>query len=146
VGESVPAYHATALSGGSFRLSDLRGQVVLLNVWATWCPPCREEMPALERLHDELGERGVRVVGVSIDKGESADVPTEFLRENGITFTILRDASGQVARTFQTRGVPETFLIGRDGTLLQRWVGRIEPGSASVRGAVERALATSVSR
>jgi cytochrome c biogenesis protein CcmG, thiol:disulfide interchange protein DsbE len=144
IGELAPAYSAGALAGGEVSLADLRGEVVLLNVWATWCPPCREEMPGLERLHAELAAEGLAVTAVSIDKAPDRGKVEEFVRENGITFRVLLDPGERLTRTYRTSGVPETFLIGRDGTLLRRWIGQIDPASATIRDAVADALAERV--
>ena len=140
VGQPAPSYAAVNLAGDSVSLADLRGKVVLLNVWATWCPPCREEMPGLEALHQELAPQGLRVVGVSIDRSGAGPEINSFLQDNGVTFPILHDADERVTRVFRTAGVPETFLIDADGTLLNRWIGKIDPASRSVREPVERAL------
>ncbi len=140
VGQPVPSYSAASMVGDTVSLAQLRGNVVLLNVWATWCPPCREEMPGLEALHQELAPQGLRVVGVSIDRGSATPAIAAFLRDNSITFPILHDSEERITRVFRTVGVPETYLIGRDGILLNRWIGKIDPASQSVRGPVERAL------
>ena len=117
--EPAPEYAAVTLDGlGELSLADLRGEVVLLNGWATWCRPCREEMPLLEQLQQEYGDQGLRVVGVSIDRGDAADKIEQFAADTGVTFTLLHDPQNTFARTFRTTGVPETMLIGRDGELL----------------------------
>lgn len=140
VGDPAPAYQAVSLAGDTVRLAELRGEVVVLNVWATWCHPCREEMPALQRLHEELGPLGVRVVGVSVDGRSSAHLVPTFLEEVGVTFDILRDPEERVVRAFTTIGVPETFLIGRDGVVLHRWIGPFDPLEPVHRARVEAAL------
>jgi peroxiredoxin len=142
VGEPVPAYAAPTLAGDTVALGDLRGEAVLLNVWATWCPPCREEMPGLQALHEQFAGEGLRVVGVSIDAENAEDEIRRFLRENGITFTILHDPRERVSRTFRTTGVPETFLIDRDGVLIARWIGAFDPLSEDARSKVRAALDT----
>ena len=138
--EQAPAYAATQLDGGGdLSLDELRGEVVLLNGWATWCHPCREEMPLLEQLQQEYGAQGLQVVGVSIDRAGSEARIKEFANEVGVTFTLLSDPKNSFARTFRTSGVPETVLIGRDGDLLYRWKGPLE-GSAEDRALIESAL------
>jgi cytochrome c biogenesis protein CcmG/thiol:disulfide interchange protein DsbE len=98
-------------------ITDYRGQVVLLNVWATWCPPCREEMPSLQALHESLVDRGLRVVAVSIDDpGSEADIG-EFVHEHGLTFEILHDDAAAIMNRYRVGGVPQTFLIDRDGRI-----------------------------
>jgi cytochrome c biogenesis protein CcmG, thiol:disulfide interchange protein DsbE len=140
VGESAPAFSARTLDGGSTSLAELRGEVVLLNVWATWCYPCRHEMPSFQRLHDELAHEGLRVVAVSIDPRGAEEEIERFLSEHGITFDILHDPGSAVTRTFRTTGVPETFLIDRNGVVVRRWIGMIDARSPGVRGAVHAAL------
>lgn len=138
--DMAPDFTAAQLDGsGELALKDLRGQVVMLNGWATWCQPCREEMPLLEQLQQEYGDRGLRVVGVSIDRAGSEARVTEFVDEVGVTFTILSDPRNSFARTFRTTGVPETLLIGRDGELLYRWKGPLD-GGADDRAIIEGAL------
>jgi peroxiredoxin len=146
VGQPAPAFAAAVLDGDSLSLADLKGEVVLLNIWATWCPPCREEMPALEALAKEYRDAGLHVVGVSIDAASATKEVRDFARQVGVTFTILLDPSERVSSTFRTTGVPETFLIGRDGVLLKRWIGKIDPASASVRDPVIDALGPAVRR
>lgn len=144
-GSPVPAYAAVDMAGDSVRLADFAGEVVVLNLWATWCHPCREEMPSLQALHEAYADQGLHVVGVSIDGRSSADLIPGFLEEVGVTFRILRDPEERVVRSFTTMGVPETFLIGRDGTLLHRWVGAFDPMAEPHRARVEAALAEEVS-
>lgn len=139
--EPAPEYAAARLDGqGDLALSDLRGEVVLLNGWATWCRPCREEMPLLEQLQQDYGADGLRVVGVSIDRSEAAPRIQEFADNVGVTFTLLHDPKNAFARTFRTTGVPETMLIGREGELLYRWKGPLDGGPGD-RAVIEGALA-----
>ena len=138
--EPAPAYAAATLDGsGELSLDDLRGEVVLLNGWATWCQPCREEMPLLQQLQDEYGDQGLRVVGVSIDRGEAAGKIEQFAADTGVTFTLLHDPRNAFSRTFRTTGVPETLLIGRDGDVLYRWKGPLHGGEAD-RQTIQAAL------
>ncbi|CAN5363454.1 hypothetical protein BH24GEM3_BH24GEM3_14980 [soil metagenome] len=140
-GDPAPAFAAATLDGDTLSLAALQGEAVLLNIWATWCLPCREEMPGLQRLHEELGEQGLRVVGVSIDsRGASRDV-RDFLASHGISFTILHDPEERVTRAFRTTGVPETFLIDRQGRIVRRWIGLFDPTSEDTRSSVREALA-----
>jgi len=140
-GDRAPAYAGATLAGDTVSLESLRGQAVLLNIWATWCPPCREEMPLLQQLAQEYGERGLRVIGVSIDTRGAEDAVREFLEDYGIDFTILFDPDGRVTRAFRSAGVPETFLIGRDGRVAGRWIGMLKPTDPSIRERIEKALA-----
>jgi peroxiredoxin len=141
VGEPAPAYAAPTMAGDTLSLADLRGDVVVLNIWATWCPPCREEMPGLEALQQRYAAEGLHVIGVSIDGRNAAGEVRSFLESNGITFTILHDADERVTRVFRTMGVPETYLIDREGRLVRRWIGKIDAESETIRSAVREALA-----
>jgi len=132
VGSSAPGYASMNLTGDSVSLADHQGRVVLLNVWATWCPPCRDEIPALQTLHERHHADGLDVVGVSIDGRGERDNIRPFLDGFGVTFTIWHDPAERITSTFRTQGVPTTFLIGRDGTLLWRHVGPITADHAEL--------------
>ena len=153
VGTRAPSFPATDLQGRPVRLEDLRGQVVLLNIWATWCGPCRDEMPSMERLHRELGPRGLKIVAVSVDaapgagapKAQSASQPgggdvAEFARQLGLTFTIWHDPSGQIQRTYRTTGVPESFIIDRNGVIQKKVIGATEWDTGSHPELIRRLL------
>jgi cytochrome c biogenesis protein CcmG, thiol:disulfide interchange protein DsbE len=141
-GDPAPGYAAATLDGDSVSLASLRGEAVMLNVWATWCAPCREEMPLLEALHREYGADGLRIIGVSVDAaGMSRDI-RRFVDEHDLTFTILHDPAERVSRTFRARAVPETYLIDRDGRMVRRWIGKFDPLAPDARRDVERALET----
>jgi thiol-disulfide isomerase/thioredoxin len=140
LGEPAPELEAVALEGGKpVALSGLRGKPVLLNVWATWCHPCREEIPALQRIHQTRPE--VAVVGVSIDQEGEGDAIRRFLRGFGATYPIWLDPEDRVSSTFATVGVPTTFLIGRDGTLLWKHVGPVRAEDPTLNRALDAALA-----
>ncbi|MBI2072221.1 MAG: TlpA family protein disulfide reductase [Gemmatimonadetes bacterium] len=122
VGFRAPDFQAKRLDDTTrvARLADYDGSVVLLNVWATWCQPCREEMPSIERLFQELGPRGLRVVAVSVDDGGAEADIREFVREFGLTFDVVHDPTGRILQTYQMIGVPETFLIDRSGVIRKK--------------------------
>ncbi|MEX2281597.1 MAG: TlpA disulfide reductase family protein [Gemmatimonadota bacterium] len=131
VGMKVPAYSATALNGAEVSLESLRGKVVLLNVWATWCRPCVTEMPALERLYRQFRNDGLEVVAVSVDAGAGimddlgrpgGDV-NAFVNERNLTFTVLLDPRRRVEQLFQLVGIPTTIVIGRDGRIARKAIG-----------------------
>lgn len=145
VGEAVPAYGARLVSGDSVSLAGLRGAPVLLNVWATWCHPCREEMPALQRVHERWGDRGLRVVGVSIDGGMDGAEVEAFARDLGARFPIWLDPQERVTNRFGTTGVPTTFLIGPDGTLLWKRIGPVHDDDPEMAERIEAALSSSAS-
>lgn len=126
VGSRAPDFHAVDLATGrAMTLADYKGKVILLNIWATWCQPCRVEMPAIERLHKKLGSTDFQVVSVSIDvDGDS--VVTAFARDLGLTFQILHNQSGDIQQIYQTTGVPESFVIDRDGIIVKKVIGAAE--------------------
>jgi peroxiredoxin len=134
VGTAAPAFEARTLAGEPVSIDDLRGEVVLLNIWATWCPPCVEEMPAMQRLYQTLGPEGLKVVAVSIDVAQGATDATgntggdvaAFVREFGLTFDIWHDPSGGIQRTYRTTGVPESFVVDRSGTIVKKVIGATE--------------------
>jgi cytochrome c-type biogenesis protein len=143
--DDAPAFSATALDGGDdVSLADLRGEVVLLNTWATWCTPCKDEMPWLQTLSERYGGQGLQVIGVSIDRKGQDDAVRSYADDLGVTFPIWRDASNRFARTFETTGVPETLLIGRDGQVLSRWKGPLTVDNPADLTLIEEALARTV--
>jgi cytochrome c biogenesis protein CcmG/thiol:disulfide interchange protein DsbE len=126
VGSHAPEFHAAHLgSGRPATLADYRGKVVLLNIWATWCEPCRVEMPSLERLHKKLAGTDFQLVSVSIDIQDST-VVRKFAQELGLTFEILQDRSRAIEQVYQTTGVPESFVIDRDGVIVKKVIGAAE--------------------
>lgn len=137
-GDAAPAYAAVTLSGDSVVIPG-QDEPVLLNVWATWCVPCRHEMPALQALHDSVPQ--LVVLGVSIDAAGDDAVIRGFLDEYDITFPVAHDPRERVVRAFRTTGVPETFLIGRDGRIANRWIGPIDRALPEVRRAIDAAVA-----
>lgn len=138
---TVPESPAAAATVTAKGIDDYRGEVVLLNIWATWCAPCRVEMPSMQRLEERLGPKGLRIVAVSIDDpGMDARI-VEFAREMGLTFEILHDAPGDIQQVYQTTGVPETFVIGRDGRIRKRVIGADDWSSPANVAMLERLLA-----
>lgn len=122
VGSKAPDFHANTIDGApaAKTLSDYKGEIVLLNVWATWCLPCRTEMPSIQALHDRFAARGLKVVAVSVDNAGFDNEIRTFRDQFGLTFEILHDATGNIKRDYQTTGVPETFIIGRDGMIRRK--------------------------
>jgi cytochrome c biogenesis protein CcmG/thiol:disulfide interchange protein DsbE len=112
-------------SGDTVSLGDYRGEVVLLNLWATWCPPCAQEMPSIERLYQDLGPQGLRIVAVSIDQLDSKDVRT-WIDQRGLTFTVLHDQTGRIQQAYQTTGMPESFVVDREGVIVKKVIGAAE--------------------
>jgi cytochrome c biogenesis protein CcmG/thiol:disulfide interchange protein DsbE len=140
VGRPAPAYRAVSADGDSVSLGALRGKPVLLNVWATWCHPCRDEIPELQRLHERYRERGLELVGVSVDAAGDEEAIRAFARRYGMTYPVWRDPNENVSATFLVVGVPATFLIDRAGVLRWKQTGPIAPGDTTLMAAIERAL------
>lgn len=126
IGSSAPDFHAVDLrTGRPVRLADYRGKVVLLNIWATWCQPCRFEMPALERLSHHFPGTDFHVVAVSVDT-EDSSVVSAFAKQLGLTFDILHDQPGKIQAQYQTTGVPESFVINAQGRIVKKVIGAVE--------------------
>jgi cytochrome c biogenesis protein CcmG/thiol:disulfide interchange protein DsbE len=142
VGARAPDFHAIDLAtGDSVSLRErYRGAVTLVNVWATWCEPCKVEMPAMEKLYQSLAPQGFKIAAVSIDEGSPEDVQA-FGRELGLSFDLLQDRSTNVQKIYQTTGVPESFLLNRDGVIVKRVIGAHDWNSPVNRALVERLLA-----
>ena len=141
VGARAPDFRAVDLAtGDSVSLREgYRGAVTLVNIWATWCVPCRVEMPAMEKLYQSLAPRGFRIAAVSIDEGSPEDVQA-FGRELGLSFDILQDRSTKVQQIYQTTGVPESFLLNREGVIVKRVIGAQDWSSPVNRALIERLL------
>ncbi len=140
VGDRAPVYGAARLDGKPVSLADLRGKTVLLNVWATWCHPCRAEMPDLQRLHQANAARGLHLVGVTVDDAGTDVEIRYFMEEFGVTYDIWHDPSQDVSSTFATVGVPTTFLIGADGTILWKHVGPVRADDPGLNRALDKEL------
>jgi len=141
VGSRVPEFSAVDLATGErVALSTYGGSVVLLNIWATWCEPCRTEMPSMQRLHEAFGPQGLKVVAVSIDQAE-AEVVRRFQQDFGLTFDILHDQTREIERVFQTTGVPESFVINREGRIVKKVIGAHDWSSPANEDLVRRLLA-----
>ncbi len=120
VGSVAPDFTATDLASNepvSFTEA-YAGQVTLVNIWATWCEPCKEEIPALQELYERMGPRGLRIAAVSIDQA-GPEVVREFMAGFGVTFDVLHDPVGAIQQTYRTTGVPESFLVARDGRIMR---------------------------
>jgi len=162
VGSEAPPFVARTLeiTPETRTIADYRGQVVLLNIWATWCGPCRAEMPSIQALHERYRDKGLKVVAVSIDQPGAEAAIREFANEYQLDFEILHDPTGEIQQRYQTTGVPETFVIGRDGLIRKKHIGATnwnsganqaliaqllgEPVSATTGGSAARAVAALV--
>jgi thiol-disulfide isomerase/thioredoxin len=140
VGSPMPPYSAASLDGKRFDLAAEHGKVVFLNVWATWCGPCRYEIPELKKMHAKYAVKGFEVVGVSVDESGSQPVK-EFVKENAIGYPIVLDAQGRIANLLQTTVLPTSLVIDRSGRIVWREIGAIDPNDQSLTTAIEKALA-----
>lgn len=122
LGSKAPDFRAKELVGNQYKtLADYKGQVVVLNVWATYCGPCQAELPSFQRLYREYGPKGLKLVAVSVDDYVTEDSIRTYVNNFGLTFEILHDPTHAIERAYQTTGYPETFVIGREGTI-RKWV------------------------
>jgi cytochrome c biogenesis protein CcmG, thiol:disulfide interchange protein DsbE len=130
VGSTAPAISATDLEGHPLSADDLEGKVVLLNIWATWCEPCRAEMPSMQRLHARFQDEPFVVVAISIDGARSEEVVMErigrFVDDLGLEFSVAHDSRQVTRRRYQVRGLPESFLIDQEGVIRNRIIGAVD--------------------
>lgn len=117
VGFSAPDFSLQTLEGGTYTLSELRGQVVLVNLWATWCPPCRAEMPAIQKVYAEYQDQGLVVLGINSTVQDELSAVAPFIMDYGLTFPILLDETGQVSSMYQLRSLPSSYFIDREGVI-----------------------------
>jgi cytochrome c biogenesis protein CcmG/thiol:disulfide interchange protein DsbE len=142
IGDRAPDFAAVSLADSVGKsIDDYKGEVVLLNIWATWCGPCRIEMPSMEKLERELGPKGLKIVAISVDVAGSEQRIRDFANELGLTFELLLDAPGVIQRDYQTTGVPETFIIDREGRVRRRIIGADDWSSPANVAFLERLLA-----
>jgi cytochrome c biogenesis protein CcmG, thiol:disulfide interchange protein DsbE len=141
VGSRAPDFKVVDLTtGDSLQLRQrYGGTVTLVNIWATWCQPCRVEMPAIQQAYARLKPRGFKVAAVSVDEGSPDDVRA-FAREFGLTFDILHDRSGLIQQKYQLTGLPETFLLDKDGVIMKREIGAHDWASPTNLALINRLL------
>jgi cytochrome c biogenesis protein CcmG, thiol:disulfide interchange protein DsbE len=121
VGDTAPGFTVKTDGGRQISRSDFGGRLLVLNFWATWCPPCVEEMPSLDELQKRLGPSGVVVLGVSVDKSEKAY--RDFLQKANVSFQTARDPAADISAEYGTFKYPETYVIDRNGKVLQKHIG-----------------------
>jgi thiol-disulfide isomerase/thioredoxin len=138
-GNAAPDFTLKDLSGRAVTLSSLRGNVVLLNFWATWCPPCREEIPSMMRLNKAMEGKPFRMLAVSEDAG-GKDAVAGYFKESGASLPALLDTDQAVGGRYGLTGVPETFVIGKNGVILKKVVGAMDWSNPAVIGFLENAM------
>jgi peroxiredoxin len=140
-GKPAPEISLNTLDDKAFKLSEQKGKVVVVDIWATWCPPCRKSLPHLNKMSEDkaLTDRGLVVI--ASNSGEDADTIKKFVAENKYTFQILVDQQSSLSKTLGVRGIPTTLVVGRDGIVKNVFVG-FGPGSEkTLDEAIEKALA-----
>ncbi len=121
IGKPAPGFQLPNLDGQSVSLSDFRGKPVLINFWATWCPPCRIEMPYIQQVYDEWSDKGLVILAINM--GESSSEVSEFMKSYNLSFPVLLDTKGDVAEKYNIRPIPVTFFIDEDGIIKRMKIG-----------------------
>ena len=125
-GDPAPAFAAMSLKGGfPASLDDYRGHTLLVNLWATWCEPCKTETPYLQSLYEEHRDRGLRILGVSVDRKADLPAVADFVREMGVEYDIALDPMATSREAFRARGLPTSVLIDREGVVYFSWIGPV---------------------
>lgn len=135
----APDFSLKTPTGETYTLSELKGQAVLVNLWATWCPPCRAEMPAIEKMYNEYKDQGFIVLAVNSTVQDNPLAITPFTDEYNLTFPILLDELGEVSRAYQVRSLPSTYFINRHGIITEVVIGG-PMSEALLRTRIEEAL------
>ena len=140
VGAPAPPFTAMTLDGAETGSADLLGAPYLLNIWATWCAPCREEMPELQELHDTYADQGFQVVAVSVDTRGDRDQIVAFMEEFGLDFPIWHDPTWAIQDTYLLFGLPGSFLIDAEGRIVRKWLEPFRPMEEDVQEDVRALL------
>ena len=140
-GDPAPVFTATSLASGSpVSLSDYLGETLLVNLWATWCHPCKTETPYLQSVYERYRDRGLRLLGVSVDRRADYDAVIDFVEEMGVEYDIALDPDALSRDVFRARGLPTSVLIDRDGAVAFSWIGPIPEGDPTFIDGLEAAL------
>ncbi len=138
-GRAAPDFTFPDLDGRKVSLSDFRGKVVLVNIWATWCPPCRDEMPSMQTLYERFKGGQFEILAVSID-GNGREAVAPFMQQMNLSFPVLLDPKGKIQRLYRITGVPESFIVDREGILVNKVVGPMDWSSPQVFGFFEELI------
>jgi thiol-disulfide isomerase/thioredoxin len=147
LGSKAPEFKAFTLDSipREKRLADYRGKVLMINVWATWCLPCRVEMPSIEALNKDYGPKGLKIVAVSVDDPGTDATIRSFVKQYGLTFEVLHDPKGIISDLYDITGYPETFIVGKDGIIRKKLMSATDWNSPEARALVDRLLAEQTS-
>lgn len=140
VGFRAPAYSATTMAGDSVSLASYAGKVVLLNVWATWCGPCRKEIPELRALSAKHSGEGLSVIGITVDAEGTESQIADFIKEFRIDYPVWHDPNERISAQYAIVGLPASFLIDRSGVIRWKSTGAIAPGDTALGQAIDSAL------
>ena len=137
--EAPQEFTLSLLNGGNASLSDYKGKVVILNFWATWCPPCRAEMPSMEALYQRFNGQGLEILAVDI--GENANTVRQFIQNNKYTFPVLLDSNSRISRIYGVEAIPTSYILDREGKIAARVVGSISWDTPQAVAAFQALLA-----
>lgn len=138
IGSRAPEFAQRDINGRYVSITSLRGKVIVLNFWATWCPPCKKEIPGLDRLYGDYRSQGLEVVAVSTDSSERGI--KEFLKETPLSYRILRDGDGKISRLYGVYSLPTTFIVDRSGIVIKHFIGEQDWDSPQTRATIESLL------
>lgn len=143
LGSKAPEFKALTIDSPPQEksLSDYRGRVLMINVWATWCLPCRVEMPSIEALNKTYAPKGLKIIAVSIDDPGTEPAIRAFVKQYGLTFEVLHDPAGKISDLYDVTGYPETFIVGKDGVIRKKLMSATDWNSPDARALVDRLLA-----
>jgi peroxiredoxin len=134
VGDSAPSFSVPAFPSGSLDLKSYHGQIVVLNLWATWCPPCVEETPSLVHFAEKMQDHGVKVLSISVDEDQKA--LQDFIQQNHIAYPVGRDPDRSLSARYGTFQFPETYILDRQGKLAEKVIGAIDWDDARIQNFV----------
>jgi peroxiredoxin len=126
-GNKAPDFQLSTLDGTEMKLSDLQGKVVFLNFWATWCPPCKEELPHMQKFYQEKGNNEVEILAVNLTTAErNSNGLEKFVKDYGLTFPVLLDNKGEIGKTYQAYTIPTSYLIDKEGIIRKKLIGPMD--------------------
>jgi peroxiredoxin len=140
VGNTAPDFALKSADGQDIKLSDEKGKVVILDFWATWCPPCRQSLPHVQSVSQDKTLAAKNVVVLAVNQQESADAVNQFLHDNNYTFKVALDASGSVSSSYKVTGIPTTVIIGTDGVIKNVFIGFGDDSAKQIDDAIQQVV------